>query len=281
MSKSDDSDGVTGELLEIMRRLRDPNGGCPWDLEQNFSTIAPYTIEEAYEVSDAIERGDFEGLREELGDLLLQVVFHAQMAEEEGLFAYDDVVRAICDKMVRRHPHVFGPKDLKPGDAKTQAKTSGGVTKAWEQIKREERAAKASEDAEKGLLEDVPVALPALSRAIKLQNRAAEVGFDWPSAVSVIEKIVEEAKELADAQAEAAPEKIAEEYGDLLFVMANLARHLKIDPEASLRATNAKFVRRFKAIEEGLQAAGNPIEDASLEEMEALWRKAKEAERTK
>lgn len=274
MAKTDDDemnpDNGTGELLAIMRKLRDPDGGCPWDLEQNFATIAPYTIEEAYEVSDAIERGDLAGLKDELGDLLLQVVFHAQMAKEEGHFAYEDVVRAICDKMIRRHPHVFGTGD---------AKTPDGVRKAWEDIKREERAAKGLEDKNKSLLADVPGALPALTRAVKLQNRAAEVGFDWPSAVSVIDKIREESAELADAYGTGEPEKIAEEYGDLLFVMANLARHLKIDPEAALRAANAKFVRRFKVIEDSLKAAGVPIEEASLEEMEALWQVAKRAER--
>jgi MazG family protein len=271
MANSDEQDGKTVELLEIMRRLRDPNGGCPWDLEQNFATIAPYTIEEAYEVYDAIERGDLEGLKDELGDLLLQVVFHAQMAEEAGHFAYSDVVDAICEKMIRRHPHVFGSGD---------ADSSDGVRKAWEEIKREERAAKGLEDKEKSLLADVPFALPALTRAVKLQNRAADVGFDWPSAVSVIDKIREESRELADASATQDPEKIAEEYGDLLFVMANLARHFGIDPEASLRAANAKFVRRFKAIEKGLKAAGRPIGKASLDEMEALWDEAKRAERS-
>jgi MazG family protein len=274
MAKTDDHAAnpgdATGELLAIMRKLRDPVGGCPWDLEQNFATIAPYTIEEAYEVSDAIDRGDLKGLKDELGDLLLQVVFHAQMAKEEGHFAYEDVVRAICDKMIRRHPHVFGAGD---------AKTPDGVRKAWDDIKREERAAKGLDDKDKSLLGDVPGALPALTRAVKLQNRAAEVGFDWPSAVSVIDKIREESAELADAYGTGEPEKIAEEYGDLLFVMANLARHLKIDPEAALRAANAKFVRRFEAIEESLKAAGVPIEEASLEEMEALWQAAKRAER--
>jgi nucleoside triphosphate diphosphatase len=256
------------ELLAIMRRLRDPKGGCPWDLEQNFATIAPYTIEEAYEVASAIEANDYAALKDELGDLLLQVVFHAQMAAEAKMFAFEDVVRAICDKMIRRHPHVF---------AAGGAKTAEAVTTAWEEIKRREREGKPARTA--GLLDDVPRALPALMRAIKLQNRAAEVGFDWPSAVHVTDKIAEETRELAEASASGRNAKVAEEFGDLLFAMANLARHLRVDPEDALRAANAKFVRRFKAIESGLAAAGRKPEDASLEEMEALWQKAKEQEK--
>ena len=263
--------GDIAELLAIMRRLRDPNGGCPWDLEQNFATIAPYTIEEAYEVASAIEANDYAGLKDELGDLLLQVVFHAQMASEEKLFAFEDVVRAICEKMIRRHPHVFAS-----GGAKTDSKTSGAVTVAWDEIKRRERAAKPASPL--SLLDDVPRALPALVRAIKLQNRAAEVGFDWPNAVHVTDKIAEETRELAEAHASGQSSKVAEEFGDLLFAMANLARHFKLDPEDALRAANAKFVRRFKAIEAGLEAKGRRPEDASLEEMEALWQEAKKAE---
>jgi MazG family protein len=277
MSKSQDQaenddaeiDHETTKLLAIMKKLRDPDGGCPWDLEQDFSTIAPYTIEEAYEVSDAIERGDFADLRDELGDLLLQVVFHARMAEETGHFAYKDVVAAICDKMVRRHPHVFSTKG---------GQNASGVRKAWEDIKREERAGKAEGGKTDGLLDDVPNALPALMRAIKLQNRAAEVGFDWPSPINVVEKIAEESAELVEASAEQNPAKIAEEFGDLLFAFANLARHLKVDPEAALRAANTKFVRRFKAIEGGLQARGISLEEASLDQMEALWNEAKRGE---
>jgi MazG family protein len=260
--------GDIAELIAIMRRLRDPNGGCPWDLEQNFATIAPYTIEEAYEVAHAIEMRDYAALKDELGDLLLQVVFHAQMADEQGLFAFPDVVKAICDKMIRRHPHVFG---------EGPAKTPSAVRLAWEEIKREERAGKPAKHA--GLLDDVPAALPALMRAVKLQNRAAEVGFDWPSALTVTDKIAEETRELAEAAASGKPEKLAEEFGDLLFAMANLARHLKLDPEDALRACNAKFVRRFKAIEAGLEAQGRTTEEASLEEMEMLWQEAKRAER--
>ena len=255
------------DLLSIMRRLRDPNGGCPWDLDQNFGTIAPYTIEEAYEVASSIEAGDYTSLKDELGDLLLQVVFHAQMAEEQRLFAFRDVVQAICAKMIRRHPHVFaqGPAD-----------TPQAVAVAWDEIKRRERAAKSGQP--EGLLDDVPSALPALMRAVKLQNRAAEVGFDWPNAVTVADKIAEETRELAEAHDSGKPEKVSEEFGDLLFAMANLARHLNLDPEDALRAANAKFVRRFRVIEAGLKARGRSLDEASLEEMEALWQDAKRAE---
>ena len=254
-------------LLGLMRRLRDPKTGCPWDLEQDFATIAPYTIEEAYEISAAIEAKDYASLKDELGDLLLQVVFHAQMASEKGLFDFGDVVRGLSEKMVRRHPHVFGDGT---------AKTAGDVTEAWDAIKARERAAKPKKD---GHLTDVPAALPALARAVKLQDRAAEVGFDWPSAMTVTDKIAEESRELADAAAAGSKTKMAEEFGDLLFVLANLARHLKLDPETCLRAANAKFVRRFKVIEDSLQAQGRRLEDASLDEMEALWQQAKKAER--
>jgi MazG family protein len=263
------SSGDISELLAIMRKLRDPDGGCPWDREQNFTTIAPYTIEEAYEVASAIEAKDYAGLKDELGDLLFQVVFHAQMAAELRHFSFPDVVAAICEKMIRRHPHVFGDGP---------AKTSGAVREAWEDIKRRERDAKPKKPA--SLLEDVPAALPALSRAVKLQNRAATVGFDWPNAARVADKIAEETKELAEAADSGSRENVAEEFGDLLFAMANLARHLKIDPEESLRAANAKFIRRFRAIENGLKALGRTPEAASLEEMEALWQAAKKAEKT-
>ncbi len=259
--------GNIEDLLAIMRKLRDPDGGCPWDLEQDFSTIAPYTIEEAYEVASAIEIGDYAGLRDELGDLLLQVVFHAQMADEAQHFAFPDVVRAICEKMIRRHPHVFADGD---------AKTAGAVGEAWEAIKKKEREGKAAGPA--SLLDDVPRALPALMRAVKLQNRAATVGFDWPNAGLVADKIAEETRELAEAVDSGKAGKVEEEFGDLLFAMANLARHLKLDPEEALRAANAKFVRRFKVIEAGLEAEGRKPADATLEEMEALWQKAKEAE---
>jgi MazG family protein len=259
--------GDIAELLAIMKRLRNPDGGCPWDLAQNFATIAPYTIEEAYEVASAIEAQDWSALKDELGDLLFQVVFHAQMASEQGLFGFPDVVDAVCAKMVRRHPHVFGDGT---------AKTPSAVTVAWDEIKRREREAKPVKAT--GLLDDVPRALPALMRAIKLQNRAAEVGFDWPNAGFVTDKIAEESRELAEAASSGDAGKTSEEFGDLLFAMANLARHLKLDPEDALRAANAKFVRRFKVIEAGLQAKGKKPEDASLDEMEALWQEAKKAE---
>jgi MazG family protein len=260
---------VIEALLTIMRRLRDPDGGCPWDLEQSFETIAPYTIEEAYEVASAIAHGtqtrDYSELKDELGDLLLQVVFHAQMAEERGFFAFPDVIEAICRKMLRRHPHVFG---------EGAAKNAAQVSQNWEAIKRAERGTKTG-----SVLSDVPSALPALIRAIKLQNRAASVGFDWPSAINVAEKIAEEAQELAEADAKADPGEIAEEFGDLLFALANLGRHLRVDPEAALRSANDKFVRRFRAIEADLAADGRRPEESSLEEMEVLWQKAKDAER--
>jgi ATP diphosphatase len=256
------------ELLAIMRRLRDPNGGCPWDLEQDFASIAPYTIEEAYEVAAAIEAEDYAGLKDELGDLLFQVVFHARMAEEKGLFTFNDVVRTVCDKMVRRHPHVF---------ADGNAKTASDVVVAWEDIKRQERASKLAKT--DGLLDDVPRALPALTRAIKLQNRAAQVGFDWPSAITVADKIAEESRELAEAANAKDPEHVYEEFGDLLFAMANLSRHLKLDPEDALRAANTKFTRRFRFIEDSLKSKGRQLKDASLEEMEALWKEAKRLEK--
>ncbi|HEX5279735.1 MAG TPA: nucleoside triphosphate pyrophosphohydrolase [Micropepsaceae bacterium] len=262
------SAGNIQRLLDIMRQLRNPDGGCPWDLEQNFATIAPYTIEEAYEVASSIEAGDFASLKDELGDLLLQVVFHAQMASEQGLFNFTDVVAAICEKMLRRHPHVFGD---------TEARSSAAVTRAWEEIKRQERAAKSGES--HGLLDDVPPAFPALMRAVKLQNRAAQVGFDWPSAITVTDKIAEESRELAEAKDSGDHAKLAEEFGDMLFAMANLARHLKLDPEDALRGANAKFIRRFRAIEEGIRGQGRTMQESSLEEMEALWQEAKKAEK--
>jgi ATP diphosphatase len=258
-----DPDGGVPRLLAIMARLRDPERGCPWDIEQDFSTIAPYTIEEAYEVADAITRGDMDDLRDELGDLLLQVVYHAQIAAEAGAFGFADVVDAIADKMVRRHPHVFGTDS---GD-----KTAEQQTRDWERIKAAERAGASA-------LDGVAVGLPALTRAVKLQNRAARVGFDWPDAGAVLEKIAEETRELVDARDAGDAGRMAEEYGDLLFVMANLARHLKLDPEAALRAANAKFSRRFHAIEAALRADGRGPADSTLAEMDALWDAAKAAE---
>jgi ATP diphosphatase len=258
-----DADPAISKLLDIMRALRDPQSGCPSDREQSFATIAPYTIEEAYEVMGAIEDADWPALKDELGDLLLQVVFHSQMARERNLFDFKDVVAAISGKMLRRHPHVFA--DGAP------IETASAQTLAWEEHKARERAGKAS-----GVLDGVPAALPALLRALKLQQRAASVGFDWDSAPRVVEKIAEEAGEIADAQAAGAPvEKLEDEIGDLLFAVANLARHLGVDPEAALRATNAKFLRRFKKIESALASEGKSPAAASLEEMESLWQAAK------
>jgi MazG family protein len=260
-------------LLSVMARLRDPESGCPWDCEQTFATIAPYTIEEAYEVADAIARGDLDGLKGELGDLLLQVVYHARMAEEQGAFDFDHVADAITEKMIRRHPHVFADTSLREG-----FKTSG----SWEQIKAEEKVARGGAG-EGSLLEDVALALPALSRAVKLQALAARVGFDWPSLEPVLAKAEEEIGELRAAIATsdegASSNKVAEEFGDLLFVMANVARHLGVDPEAALRDANAKFMRRFGSIERALRADGRSLEDSTLEEMDQLWDEAKAAER--
>lgn len=250
-----------------MRRLRDPNGGCPWDVEQTFETIAPYTIEEAYEVAGAIEDRDWPALKDELGDLLLQVVYHARMAEERSLFDFGDVVEAVTTKMVARHPHVFGGAEA---IASAEAQTI-----AWEQHKSRERARKPAN----GVLDDVSRALPALMRAEKLQKRAASVGFDWDSAAKVVEKLTEEANEIIAArESGASSEKLADEVGDLLFVVANLARHLKVDPETALRGTNAKFVRRFRSIEAALAKQSRLPKDASLDEMEALWQAAKLSE---
>ncbi|MBU3261328.1 nucleoside triphosphate pyrophosphohydrolase [Roseovarius sp. PS-C2] len=263
-----DPHGGMPRLLDIMRRLRDPNSGCPWDIEQDFGTIAPYTIEEAYEVADAIERADWDELRGELGDLLLQVVFHAQIADDRGLFAFDDVANTISDKMVARHPHVFGDE--------SRDKSAEQQTRDWEAIKATERADKA----QTGVLDGVAVGLPALLRALKLQKRAARVGFDWPETTQVLDKIAEEAAELVEAAETLPHDKIEEEMGDLLFVMANLARHLQVDPEAALRRANAKFTRRFARIEDWLAEAGKTPEQSDLAEMDALWNRAKAAERT-
>ncbi|MGQ0675450.1 MAG: nucleoside triphosphate pyrophosphohydrolase [Rhodospirillales bacterium] len=259
-------------LIAIMAKLRDPRGGCPWDLEQDFATIAPYTIEEAYEVADAISRGDMAALREELGDLLLQVVYHARMAEERGDFRFDDVARAIADKMVARHPHVFGDAEVDSASAQTRM---------WEEFKSRERAAKAGASGKPAsVLDDVPLALPALLRAEKLQNRAARVGFDWPDASQVLDKIEEEIAELrAELKSGAALARMQDEIGDLLFAIANLARHVKTDPETALRGCNAKFERRFRSIEQALAKQSRSPGDASLEEMEALWVEAKRKER--
>lgn len=262
-------------LIDIMAALRTPGTGCPWDLEQDFVSIAPYTIEEAYEVADAIARGDFDDLCDELGDLLLQVVFHARMAEEQGRFDFGDVVTAITAKMIRRHPHVFG--DVRGRD-------TAAVNAAWDQIKAEEKAAKAERQRLRGLdagredegaLAGVPVGAPALTRAVKLQTEAAKVGFDWPETRSVLDKIREEIDEVEAEIVAGDRAAAAGEIGDLLFALANLARHLDVDPESALRGTNEKFVRRFSFIEERLGAVGRTPQQATLDEMEALWQEAK------
>jgi ATP diphosphatase len=263
-------------LLQIMARLRDPERGCPWDREQSFATIAPYTIEEAYEVADAIAQGDMGSLQDELGDLLFQVVYHARMAEEAGAFDFDAVAATIADKMVRRHPHVFGPDEVSGATA---------MTRRWEEHKAAERAARAAaEGRAPGVLDGVTRGLPALTRALKLQNRAARVGFDWTEAVDILDKIEEEVAELrvelnAARSGQAAPERISDELGDLLFALVNLARRLDIDPEAALRGTNGKFERRFRRIEDLLAESGRTPAESTLDEMEALWQRAKREER--
>jgi len=256
-----------GRLIDIMAALRTPKTGCPWDLEQNFATIAPYTIEEAYEVADAIARNDLADLKEELGDLLLQVVFHARMAQEQGAFAFGDVVEAITAKLIRRHPHVFGDEG---------SQTPQAVEGIWERIKAEERAARGKPQ-QAGALAGVPVALPALTRALKLQDKASKVGFDWNDPRAVLHKIREEADEI-EAALDGDATGAAGEVGDLLFAAVNLARHLRADPEALLRQTNRKFERRFAAIEQALAADGKAPQDATLAEMDALWDAAKAAE---
>jgi MazG family protein len=262
-------------LLDIMRRLRDPDGGCPWDQEQTFETIAPYTIEEAYEVIDAIDRGDLGDLRDELGDLLLQVVYHAQMADEAGAFGFDAVVESICDKMVRRHPHVF---------AGARVENATEQTAAWEQAKLRERVSKArttaGPESRLSILDGSTVGLPPLLRALDLQKRAAAVGFDWPDAAGAILKVREESDELVDAlQVGAAAEVIRDEVGDLLFSCVNVARKLGIDPDAAMRVANAKFERRVRKIESILQDSNEGMSDASAERLDALWNRVKEIER--
>jgi nucleoside triphosphate diphosphatase len=261
-------------LLEIMAALRTPETGCPWDLEQDFASIAPYTIEEAYEVADAIARGDMTDLKDELGDLLLQVVFHARMAQERAAFDFGDVVQAICEKLLRRHPHVFGDaRSLTPDAVKGQ----------WDRIKAEEKAERAARHGaapEAGALAGVPLGLPALTRALKLQSKAGKVGFDWNDPLAVLAKIREETEEIAAEIADGDRERAGAEVGDLLFAVVNLARHLDIDPEAALRGTNRKFERRFGFIERALEAGGRRPEQASLAEMDALWDAAKIAERS-
>lgn len=266
------------DLLQLMARLRHPEHGCPWDLKQSYASIVPYTLEEAYEVADAIERGDFDHLPGELGDLLFQVVYYSQLATEEGRFGFAEVVDGITTKLIRRHPHVFPDGDLyaAPDAARLE---EAAVKQRWEELKAEERAAKAAAPEQLSLLDDVPQALPALSRAAKLQKRAAQVGFDWPEALPVLDKVREELDEVLEAMSENDPQAIAEELGDLLFVVVNLARHLKVEPEAALRAANGKFERRFRFIEQALRDAGRPIENCSLDELDALWGEAKKQEK--
>ena len=268
------------QLLEVMARLRDPAGGCPWDLEQSFATIAPYTIEEAYEVAEAIRQDDRAALRDELGDLLLQVVFHAQMAREDGSFDFDTVARGIADKMVRRHPNVFGDDE---SDARSSARAQ---MRSWEAQKAAERAAKAEAEGRRpSVLDGVALALPALLRAEKLQKRAAGVGFDWPDAAPVFAKVLEEVAELreaaaaTDASSAAAHSAVAEEIGDLLFACVNLARHLGVEPEGALRAANAKFTARFHHVEAALADSGRDAATVGLAELDRLWDEAKRAER--
>jgi nucleoside triphosphate diphosphatase len=256
-----------GRLLEIMAALRTPQSGCPWDLAQSFATIAPYTIEEAYEVADAIARNDLADLKDELGDLLLQVVFHARIAEEERAFDFRDVVQAITEKLLRRHPHVFGSE---------RSPTPQAVEGLWERIKAQEKRGRGDSPRD-GALTGVPVALPALTRALKLQTKASKVGFDWNDPRAVLRKIREEVDEI-EAALDAEPANAAAEIGDLLFAAVNLARHLRVDPEALLRQTNQKFERRFAAIERALAARGKKPQDATLAEMDALWEDAKAAE---
>lgn len=261
----DTAAGMT-RLREIMARLRDPQEGCPWDLAQDFADIAPYTIEEAYEVEDAIKRSAFDELKSELGDLLFQSVFHARIAEERGLFDLDDVINAISDKMLSRHPHVFGDE--------SNQKSADQQVADWESLKAQERG-------EARILDGVALGLPALTRAVKLQKRAARVGFDWPSTAEVLDKIKEEAAELVEAKDDLTQAEVVEEYGDLMFVMANLARHLQVDPELALRAANDKFTNRFNQVEDDLKAMGKHPSQSDLAEMDALWDKAKAAEKAK
>jgi MazG family protein len=266
-------------LIEIMAALRDPKTGCPWDIVQTFETIVPYTIEEAYEVADAVERNDPDDLCDELGDLLLQVVFHARMAEEQGLFSFGDVVEAITRKMIRRHPHVF---------ARSEADTPEAVKLQWDEIKKQEKTERAArhaaraavtgkqaEDFREGHLGSVQRSFPALTEALKLQERAAKVGFDWSEPVPILDKIEEEIGELREALADGTPEKVKDELGDLIFALVNIGRHVKVEPEQALRGTNTKFRRRFSYIEKNLEASGETLEGASLERMEELWQAAK------
>ncbi|PKP81884.1 MAG: nucleoside triphosphate pyrophosphohydrolase [Alphaproteobacteria bacterium HGW-Alphaproteobacteria-18] len=269
-SKPADAAEALLKLIDIMARLRTPETGCPWDLEQSFATIAPYTIEESYEVADAIERGDMGELREELGDLLFQVIFHSRMAEEAGAFALADVVHAINTKMIRRHPHVFEAADGRDAD---------GQTAAWEEMKAAERAAKGKKAGRPSALDGVALSLPALLRAEKLQKRAARTGFDWTEAAHIFDKLEEETAEVKEAMASGDADAIEDEIGDLLFVAANLARRLSVDPEQALRRANGKFERRFRAMEKAAAEAGIEFASLSLDEQETYWQAVKRRER--
>lgn len=265
------------DLLHLMARLRDPKTGCPWDLQQNYQSIVPHTLEEAYEVADVIERQAWAELPGELGDLLFQVVYYSQLAAEDGRFEFAQVVDAITGKLVRRHPHVFPDGDLY-GSADIPRLDEAAIKQRWEDIKAQERAERAAAPEQLSLLDDVPQALPALSRSTKLQKRAAQVGFDWPEALPVLDKVREELDEVLEAMSQADERAIAEELGDLLFSVTNLARHLKVDPEAALRAANQKFERRFRFIEQRLSEAGVAIQSCDLAQLEQLWVEAKRSE---
>ncbi|WP_071871358.1 nucleoside triphosphate pyrophosphohydrolase [Atopomonas hussainii] len=266
------------DLKNLMARLRHPEHGCPWDVKQDYASIVPYTLEEAYEVADAIEQGDFAQLEGELGDLLFQVIYYCQLASEEQRFAWEQVVDGITRKLIRRHPHVFPDGDLY-GPLDAPKLSEAAIKSRWEEIKAEERAEKAQQPEQLSLLDDVPQALPALKRAAKLQKRAAQVGFDWPDALPVVDKLREELDEVLEAMADGDAEGIFEEIGDLLFVVVNLARHLKVDAESALRAGNQKFERRFRYIEAVLRSEQRAIADCSLEQLEALWVLAKKEEK--
>ncbi|GAB7533083.1 nucleoside triphosphate pyrophosphohydrolase [Pseudomonas sp. 3A(2025)] len=266
------------DLLNLMARLRDPQYGCPWDLKQTYASIVPHTLEEAYEVADTIERADFAHLQGELGDLLFQVVFYAQLAKEEGRFEFDAVVDGITRKLLRRHPHVFPTGELY-APLETPRLSEAEVNRRWDEIKAQERAEQAQVPEQLSLLDDVPAALPALSRAGKLQKRAAQVGFDWPAALPVVDKVREELDEVLEAMADGESAQVAEEIGDLLFSVVNLARHLKVDPETALRSANGKFDRRFRFIEATVRQQGRALEACSLEELDALWGEAKRQEK--
>ncbi|KIP95922.1 MULTISPECIES: nucleoside triphosphate pyrophosphohydrolase [Pseudomonas] len=266
------------DLLHLMSRLRDPQFGCPWDIKQTYATIVPHTLEEAYEVADAIERGDLDHLQGELGDLLFQVVYYSQLAKEEGRFEFAGVIDSITRKLIRRHPHVFPTGDLyAPLDVPRLSEAQ--VKQRWEEIKAEERAEKSAAPEQLSLLDDVPATLPALSRSAKLQKRAGQVGFDWPDALPVLDKVREELDEVLEAMSENDPVAVADEIGDLLFSVVNLARHLKVDPETALRGANGKFERRFRFIEQALRDTHRPMEDCTLEELDALWGEAKRQEK--